>query len=137
MVDASAGGALMNKTPEEAWELIESMADNNQHFKVRATSAAKGVFEMNAPNCKRSIPLRHLTTSMKTSNLHPTTDSITHSLKGGVIISRTDGTHLNNRNRPNFANHTHITNHKTHKTQDTNHLILDKPTPHQMFLHPI
>ncbi|MED6188064.1 hypothetical protein PIB30_082475 [Stylosanthes scabra] len=33
MVDASAGGALMNKMPEEAWELIESMADNNQHFK--------------------------------------------------------------------------------------------------------
>ncbi|MED6149941.1 hypothetical protein PIB30_067402 [Stylosanthes scabra] len=46
MVDASAGGALMNKTPEEAWELIESIADNNQHFKVRATSAAKGVFEV-------------------------------------------------------------------------------------------
>ncbi|MED6114109.1 hypothetical protein PIB30_077145 [Stylosanthes scabra] len=45
MVDASAGGALMNETLEEAWELIESMADNNQHFKVRATSAAKGVFE--------------------------------------------------------------------------------------------
>ncbi|MED6179203.1 hypothetical protein PIB30_114938, partial [Stylosanthes scabra] len=46
MVDASAGGALMNKTPEEAWELIESMADNNQHFKVRATSATKGVFDV-------------------------------------------------------------------------------------------
>ncbi|MED6115049.1 hypothetical protein PIB30_086420 [Stylosanthes scabra] len=36
----------MNKTPEEAWELIESVADNNQHFKTRATSAAKGVFEV-------------------------------------------------------------------------------------------
>ncbi|MED6220166.1 hypothetical protein PIB30_042152 [Stylosanthes scabra] len=33
MVDASTGGALMNKTPEEAWELIDSMANNNQHFK--------------------------------------------------------------------------------------------------------
>ncbi|MED6175662.1 hypothetical protein PIB30_080544 [Stylosanthes scabra] len=32
--------------PEEAWELIESMVDNNQHLKVRATSAAKGVFEV-------------------------------------------------------------------------------------------
>ncbi|MED6172943.1 hypothetical protein PIB30_054631 [Stylosanthes scabra] len=172
----------MNKMPEEAWELIESMADNSQHFKVRATFATKGVFEvtpsestilakslvdiaamlkeikegqaatpklltqqantsqqlpMNAPNCRRTIPLRHLTTSMKTSNLHPTTDSITHSLKGGVITSRIDGTHLNNHNRPNSANHTHITNHKIDKTQDTNHLILDKPTLHQMFLHPI
>ncbi|MED6116465.1 hypothetical protein PIB30_100547 [Stylosanthes scabra] len=138
------------------------MADNNQHFKVRATSAAKGVFEvtpsestilvkylvniaamlkdikegqaatpnlltqqantsqqlpMNAPNCRRTIPLRHLTTSIKTSNLHPTIDSITHSLKGGVITSRTDGTYLNNHNRPNSANHIHITNHKTHKTR--------------------
>ncbi|MED6129410.1 hypothetical protein PIB30_107722, partial [Stylosanthes scabra] len=46
MVDASTGGALMKKTPEEAWELIETMADNNQHFKVRATSAAKGVFQV-------------------------------------------------------------------------------------------
>ncbi|MED6152730.1 hypothetical protein PIB30_094809, partial [Stylosanthes scabra] len=54
-----------------------------------------------------------------------------------MIISKTDGTHLNNRNKPSSANHTRITNHKTHKTKDTNHLILDKPTLHQMFLHPI
>ncbi|MED6213302.1 hypothetical protein PIB30_091856 [Stylosanthes scabra] len=46
MIDASAGGALMNKTPEEAWELIESVADNNQYFKTRATSTAKGVYEI-------------------------------------------------------------------------------------------
>ncbi|MED6211995.1 hypothetical protein PIB30_078884 [Stylosanthes scabra] len=51
------------------------MADNNQHFKVRDTSAAKGVFEMNAPNCRRTIPLRHLTTSMKARNLHPIKDT--------------------------------------------------------------
>ncbi|MED6201479.1 hypothetical protein PIB30_095498, partial [Stylosanthes scabra] len=36
----------MNKTPEEAWELIKSVADNNQHFKTRPTSAAKGVYEV-------------------------------------------------------------------------------------------
>ncbi|MED6187042.1 hypothetical protein PIB30_072615 [Stylosanthes scabra] len=36
----------MNKTLKEAWELIESVADNNQHFKTRATSAAKGVYEV-------------------------------------------------------------------------------------------
>ncbi|MED6115982.1 hypothetical protein PIB30_095868 [Stylosanthes scabra] len=46
MIDASAGGALMNKIPEKAWELIESVADNSQHFKTRATSAAKGVYEV-------------------------------------------------------------------------------------------
>ncbi|MED6210249.1 hypothetical protein PIB30_062433 [Stylosanthes scabra] len=46
MVDAASRGALMNKTLEEAWELMEAMADNNQHFKVRATSAAKGIYEV-------------------------------------------------------------------------------------------
>ncbi|MED6164541.1 hypothetical protein PIB30_091100 [Stylosanthes scabra] len=44
MIDASSGGALMNKTPEEAWELIETVADANQHFNRRATS--KGVYEV-------------------------------------------------------------------------------------------
>ncbi|MED6159686.1 hypothetical protein PIB30_044551 [Stylosanthes scabra] len=44
MIDALSGGALMNKTLEEAWELIESMADANQHFNRRATS--KGVYEV-------------------------------------------------------------------------------------------
>ncbi|MED6112074.1 hypothetical protein PIB30_058435 [Stylosanthes scabra] len=130
MVDAYAGGALMNKTPKEAWELIESMADNNQHFKVRATSAAKGVFEK-----IKSLP--RPTTSMTINNLQPTTDNITHNLKHGAITNKTDGIHLNNHNKTNFANHTHTTNHKTHKTKDTNHLILDKPTLHQMSLHPI
>ncbi|MED6225137.1 hypothetical protein PIB30_090774 [Stylosanthes scabra] len=46
MIDASSGGALMNKTPEETWELIETMADNNQHFKTRATTVTKGIFEV-------------------------------------------------------------------------------------------
>ncbi|MED6152604.1 hypothetical protein PIB30_093588 [Stylosanthes scabra] len=33
----------MNNTPEEAWELIETVVDANQHFNRRATS--KGVYE--------------------------------------------------------------------------------------------
>ncbi|MED6226270.1 hypothetical protein PIB30_101923 [Stylosanthes scabra] len=44
MIDASSGRALMNKTPEEAWELIETVANANQHFNRRATS--KGVYEV-------------------------------------------------------------------------------------------
>ncbi|MED6208600.1 hypothetical protein PIB30_046861 [Stylosanthes scabra] len=44
MIHASSGGALMNKTPEEAWELIETVANANQHFNQRATS--KGVYEV-------------------------------------------------------------------------------------------
>ncbi|MED6115328.1 hypothetical protein PIB30_089417 [Stylosanthes scabra] len=44
MIDASSRGALMNKTSEEAWELIETVADANQHFNRRANS--KGVYEV-------------------------------------------------------------------------------------------
>ncbi|MED6140048.1 hypothetical protein PIB30_089473 [Stylosanthes scabra] len=44
MIDASYGGALMNKTPEGAWELIETVAGANQHFNTRANS--KGVYEL-------------------------------------------------------------------------------------------
>ncbi|MED6209353.1 hypothetical protein PIB30_053803 [Stylosanthes scabra] len=46
MIDASAGGALMNKTPEEAWELIESIADNHQCFKTRTASSVRGMYEI-------------------------------------------------------------------------------------------
>ncbi|MED6225183.1 hypothetical protein PIB30_091256 [Stylosanthes scabra] len=45
MINASSGGALMNKMPEEVWELIETVADANQHFNQRATN--KGVYEDN------------------------------------------------------------------------------------------
>ncbi|MED6217991.1 hypothetical protein PIB30_022902, partial [Stylosanthes scabra] len=44
MIDASSGGALMNKTLEEAWEMIETVADANQHFSNRAKS--RGVHEV-------------------------------------------------------------------------------------------
>ncbi|MED6222722.1 hypothetical protein PIB30_067075 [Stylosanthes scabra] len=44
MIDTSSGGALMNKTPEEAWEMIEIVADANQHFNTRAK--VKGVYEI-------------------------------------------------------------------------------------------
>ncbi|MED6114689.1 hypothetical protein PIB30_082862 [Stylosanthes scabra] len=38
----------MNKTPEEAWEMIETVADANQHFSTRAT-----VKEQPWENCSR------------------------------------------------------------------------------------
>ncbi|MED6219862.1 hypothetical protein PIB30_039712 [Stylosanthes scabra] len=34
----------MNKTPEEAWEMIETVADANQHFSTRAK--VKGIYEI-------------------------------------------------------------------------------------------
>ncbi|MED6182578.1 hypothetical protein PIB30_029827 [Stylosanthes scabra] len=36
----------MNKTPEEAWELIESVADNHQCFNTIATSSVRGMYEI-------------------------------------------------------------------------------------------
>ncbi|MED6163200.1 hypothetical protein PIB30_077689 [Stylosanthes scabra] len=43
MIDALSRCALMNKIPDEAWELIESVADNSEHFKTRAATSTKGV----------------------------------------------------------------------------------------------
>ena len=35
MIDAASGGALGDKTPVEARNLIEKMASNSQHFNAR------------------------------------------------------------------------------------------------------
>ncbi|XP_071921815.1 uncharacterized protein [Coffea arabica] len=37
IIDAASGGALVNKTPGEAWELIERMVKNSQQFDSRDT----------------------------------------------------------------------------------------------------
>ncbi|XP_074559886.1 uncharacterized protein LOC141815923, partial [Curcuma longa] len=44
MIDAAAGGALVNKTPEQAKELISNMAENSQQFGSRALTT-RGVSE--------------------------------------------------------------------------------------------
>nr|XP_027118750.1 uncharacterized protein LOC113735993 [Coffea arabica] len=41
IIDAASGGALANKTPREAWDLIEAMAENSQQFAMRDTPRAK------------------------------------------------------------------------------------------------
>ncbi|XP_042412950.1 gamma-gliadin-like [Zingiber officinale] len=45
MIDAAAGGALVNKTPEQARELISNMAENSQQFGSRALTT-RGVGEV-------------------------------------------------------------------------------------------
>ncbi|XP_074592482.1 LOW QUALITY PROTEIN: uncharacterized protein LOC141848351 [Curcuma longa] len=45
MIDAAAGGALVNKTPEQARELISNMAENSQQFGSR-TLTTRGVGEV-------------------------------------------------------------------------------------------
>ncbi|MED6187472.1 hypothetical protein PIB30_076809, partial [Stylosanthes scabra] len=46
LIDTSSGGCLLVKTPEEARELIENIADASQHFRTRASasSSSKGIF---------------------------------------------------------------------------------------------
>ncbi|XP_071902741.1 uncharacterized protein [Coffea arabica] len=41
--DAASGEALANKTPWEAWELIESMAENSQQFDFRESNPTRRV----------------------------------------------------------------------------------------------
>ncbi|XP_042415053.1 uncharacterized protein LOC122004195 [Zingiber officinale] len=45
MIDAAAGGALVNKTPEQVRELISNMAENSQQFGSRALTT-RGVGEV-------------------------------------------------------------------------------------------
>ncbi|MED6151074.1 hypothetical protein PIB30_078782 [Stylosanthes scabra] len=67
MTDASSGWALMNKTPEEAWELIETVANANQHFNTRATlGPTVKVYTRNLPtnnpnlNCLLQVHCHHI-----------------------------------------------------------------------------
>ena len=49
MIDAASGGALVDKTPNDARTLIENMATNSQQFGTRSGSVvARGVHEMQA-----------------------------------------------------------------------------------------
>nr|XP_027086658.1 uncharacterized protein LOC113708398 [Coffea arabica] len=47
MLDAASGGALVNKTTDEATLLISTMAENSQQFGVRADGAIRRVNEVN------------------------------------------------------------------------------------------
>jgi len=50
MIDAAAGGTLNNKTPEEAYNLLEEMASNNYQWPIERLSMRKvsGVHEVDA-----------------------------------------------------------------------------------------
>ncbi|MED6160818.1 hypothetical protein PIB30_054861 [Stylosanthes scabra] len=150
MIDASAGGALMNKTPEEAWELIESVADNHICFKTRANWSTRAhhnhkfhpniagfvrvirITLMNAQNCKKTMSLHPLTTTMvdphKTANTN-------NNLKGGVTINKGVGTPTNNLNTANPI--TTTIHHKTPKIQDTNLHIVDNHTHQTTIPNPL
>ena len=46
MIDAAAGGALVDKTPTAARDLIANMAQNAQQFGTRAACATRVVNEL-------------------------------------------------------------------------------------------
>ncbi|XP_071917023.1 uncharacterized protein [Coffea arabica] len=46
IIDAASGGALVNKTSREAWELIEGMAENSQQFGSREDIPTRKVNEV-------------------------------------------------------------------------------------------
>ena len=46
MVDAASAGALVDKTPTTAWDLIANVAANAQQFSTRAIVSTGGVNEM-------------------------------------------------------------------------------------------
>ena len=55
MIDATSGGALVDKTPEAARNLIANMAANSQQFATRPDFASKTVKEVNVSNLEQQL----------------------------------------------------------------------------------
>ncbi|XP_031116657.1 uncharacterized protein LOC116020315 [Ipomoea triloba] len=60
MMDAASGGAIVNKTPREARDLISIMAANSQQFGCRQDTPSRRVNEVNISSLENK--LSHLTT---------------------------------------------------------------------------
>nr|XP_027068970.1 uncharacterized protein LOC113694266 [Coffea arabica] len=55
IIDAASGGALVNKTPQEARELIEGMAENSQQFSTREDVPIRRVNEVETPSIQQQL----------------------------------------------------------------------------------
>ena len=55
MIDAASGGALVEKTPEEARNLISKMAANSQQFGVRVDHTPRKVNEVMHSNIETQL----------------------------------------------------------------------------------
>ncbi|XP_027118633.2 uncharacterized protein [Coffea arabica] len=55
IIDAASGGALVNKTPQEARELIEGMAENSQQFGTREGVPIRRVNEVETPSMQQQL----------------------------------------------------------------------------------
>ncbi|XP_071906172.1 uncharacterized protein [Coffea arabica] len=55
IIDAASGGVLANKTPREAWLLIESMAENSQQFGFRESNPTRRVNEVETTSIQQQL----------------------------------------------------------------------------------
>ncbi|XP_027172525.1 uncharacterized protein LOC113772154 [Coffea eugenioides] len=55
IIDAASGGALANKTPREAWELIEAMVENSQQFGFRESNPTRMVNEVESTSIQQQL----------------------------------------------------------------------------------
>nr|XP_027118746.1 uncharacterized protein LOC113735989 [Coffea arabica] len=55
IIDAASGGALVNKTPREAWELIETMVENSQQFGFRESNPTCRVNEVETSSIQQQL----------------------------------------------------------------------------------
>ncbi|MED6185513.1 hypothetical protein PIB30_057849 [Stylosanthes scabra] len=151
MIDVSSGGALMNKTLEEAWELIKIVADANQQFKTRATT--KGVYEVTpsestvlakslvdiasmlkeikegqqpTPTILKHQPNTTQQTPARHCGICSCNSHHTHECQGWQGNQPTRGNPVNNNSRTKIDSHTLTANHRTSKIRDTDHHIFIK-----------
>ncbi|XP_027166731.1 uncharacterized protein LOC113766775 [Coffea eugenioides] len=55
IIDAASGGALANKTPREAWDLIEAMAENSQQFGFRESNPTRRINEAETSSIQQQL----------------------------------------------------------------------------------
>ncbi|XP_027152351.1 uncharacterized protein LOC113752439 [Coffea eugenioides] len=55
IIDAASGRALANKTPKEAWELIEARAENSQQFGFRESNPTRRVNEVESTSIQQQL----------------------------------------------------------------------------------
>ncbi|XP_027172083.1 uncharacterized protein LOC113771713 [Coffea eugenioides] len=130
LIDAASGGVLMNKTPQDAWELIERMTENSQQFDTREDAHTCRVNEVNVSSIQQQISeltsaIRQLAVGnfqqAKTCGIckdtsHPTDwcpvlqdEGVEQmSMVGNVPVSRRQCDPYSNMNDPNWRDHLNV-----------------------------
>ncbi|XP_027166394.1 uncharacterized protein LOC113766399 [Coffea eugenioides] len=71
IIDVASGGALANKTPREAWLLIESMAKNSQQFGFRENNPTRRVNEVETSSIQQQLTeLTSFVRQLAVGNVH-------------------------------------------------------------------